>query len=142
MNKRLLRMAGIAAAFILGASVVASAQASQGQGDEPAYASSLTIGATPTITPNQAQIAALAANPGASALSVHLEDENGQLVYTVEMISGAEVKVDAGNGKILYTDVTEPHGGNQEENQAESQGENAGDHGIADAADEESDKAK
>ncbi|HUW68668.1 MAG TPA: PepSY domain-containing protein [bacterium] len=94
---------------------------------EPLYVSSLAIGATPTITANQAQAAALAANPGASALSVHLEDENGQLVYAVEMNSGAVVKVDAGNGKILYTDVAESHGEGDTENGRDHEKSSSGD---------------
>jgi Peptidase propeptide and YPEB domain len=54
------------------------------------------------ITPQQAQQAAIATQPGTVA-SVQLENEDGNLVYTVA-IGQKEVKVDAGNGKVLYTD--------------------------------------
>lgn len=40
---------------------------------------------------------------GGTASSVKLEDENGSLVYAV-VIGNQEVKVDAGNGKVLYTE--------------------------------------
>lgn len=70
------------------------------------YTSSLKAGATPKITANQAQIAALTANQGAVSKSVELESESGQLIYSVSLNTGAEVKVDAGNGSILYTGVS------------------------------------
>ncbi len=54
------------------------------------------------ITPQQAQQAAEAAVTG-KATSVNLENENGSLVYSVA-IAQKEVKVDAGNGRVLYTD--------------------------------------
>lgn len=54
------------------------------------------------ITPEQAKQAAETAQ-GGRASSVKLENENGNLVYAV-MVGQTEVKVDAGNGKVLYTD--------------------------------------
>ncbi len=85
------------------------------------------------ITPQQAQQAAISTQPGTVA-SVQLENEDGNLVYTVA-IGQKEVKVDAGNGKVLYTDdaksenddmkrpsssiqVAEPAGGDGEKNDA------------------------
>ena len=53
------------------------------------------------ITPQQAQQAAEAAQ-GGKASSVKLENENGNVVYSVA-IGKAEVTVDAGNGRILST---------------------------------------
>lgn len=150
MNKRTVKITSTALVLCLTVAGMATAQVKQVKSTdpkataavsaesgetlaEPSYASSLTIGATPGITPNQAQVAALAANPGASALSVQLEDENGQLVYAVEMNSGAVVKVDAGNGKILYTDVAE--------SQADGRGESGGDHEGSATGDAESGSA-
>jgi Peptidase propeptide and YPEB domain len=52
------------------------------------------------ITPQQAQQAAIATQPG-TVTRVQLENEDGNLVYTVA-IGQKEVKVDAGNGKVLY----------------------------------------
>ena len=54
------------------------------------------------ITPQQAQQAAESAVAG-KATSVKLENEDGSLVYSVA-IAQKEVKVDAGNGRVLYTD--------------------------------------
>jgi uncharacterized membrane protein YkoI len=56
------------------------------------------------ITPQQAQQAAETyVGNGAKARRVKLENENGNLVYAVE-IGQQEVKVDAGNGKVLYSE--------------------------------------
>jgi uncharacterized membrane protein YkoI len=57
------------------------------------------------ITIEQAKAAALAANPGATVVKAELDNENGALVYSVELSTGADVKVDAGNGAILHTDT-------------------------------------
>lgn len=54
------------------------------------------------ITPQQAQKAAQAAQ-GGTASFVKLDNEDGSLVYKVT-IAKAEVVVDAGNGKVLYTE--------------------------------------
>jgi Peptidase propeptide and YPEB domain len=65
------------------------------------------------ITPQQAQQAAEAAQ-GGQASSVKLENEDGNLVYAVA-IGQKEVKVDAGNGRVLYTEVR-----NQEDKKTEA----------------------
>jgi len=57
-----------------------------------------------TITSAQAEAAALAANPGTTFVKTELDNENGVLVYSVELSNGMDVKVDAGNGKILHTE--------------------------------------
>lgn len=57
-----------------------------------------------TISADQAKVAAEAANPGATAVKVELDNENGALVYSVELSNGLDVKVDAGNGTILHTE--------------------------------------
>jgi uncharacterized membrane protein YkoI len=57
-----------------------------------------------TITTAQAEAAALAANPGTTGVKTELDNENGVLVYSVELSNGTDVKVDAGNGKILHTE--------------------------------------
>lgn len=63
------------------------------------------------ITPQQAQQAAQAAQ-GGTASRVKLDNEDGNLVYKVA-IAQTEVAVDAGNGKVLYTENI-----NQEDNDA------------------------
>jgi uncharacterized membrane protein YkoI len=35
---------------------------------------------------------------------VELDNENGVVVYSVELDNGLDVKVDAGNGNILHTE--------------------------------------
>ncbi|MEH1850274.1 MAG: PepSY domain-containing protein [Nostoc sp.] len=54
------------------------------------------------ITAQQAQ-QAVEASVGGKTKSIKLENEDGNLVYTVE-IGQQDVKVDAGNGKVLYTE--------------------------------------
>jgi uncharacterized membrane protein YkoI len=56
-----------------------------------------------TITVDQAKAAALAANPGTTVVKAELDNENGVLVYSVELSNGFDVKVDAGNGAILFS---------------------------------------
>lgn len=59
------------------------------------------------ISADQAQAAAETANPGATAVKVALDNENGVLVYSVELSNGLDVKVDAGNGAVLHTEQSE-----------------------------------
>ena len=56
------------------------------------------------ITPDEAKAAAEAANPGAKALNVDLENENGTILYEVELDNGLEVMVDTANGNVLGND--------------------------------------
>jgi uncharacterized membrane protein YkoI len=57
-----------------------------------------------TISSADAESAALKANPSTTVVKTELDNENGTLVYSVELSNGADVKVDAGNGSILFTD--------------------------------------
>jgi uncharacterized membrane protein YkoI len=56
----------------------------------------------------QATAAALAQVPG-TVLKAELDDENGNLVYSVEIMTNTheikDVKVDAGNGNVLHVDA-------------------------------------
>jgi uncharacterized membrane protein YkoI len=56
------------------------------------------------ISAADAEAAALAANPGITVVKTELDNENGALVYSVELSNSADVKADAGNGSILFTD--------------------------------------
>jgi len=111
MRKMFLGVAVAALAVSLMLPMAAFAQGQtpptdQGLNDQqPTYACSQKSGATPTITAEQAKAAALAANPGATASSVGLDDENGCLVYGVQLSNGADVKVDAGNGQVVHTEA-------------------------------------
>lgn len=64
---------------------------------EPADLSTLA-----KIKADQAMAAAQAAFPGVAVRKVELENENGCLVYSVDLSNGMEVKVDAGNGSVLF----------------------------------------
>jgi len=66
------------------------------------------------ITPDQAKAAAQAARPGSQVKQVELENENGCLVYDVEFVDGWEIKIDAGNGKVLDQHQEGPEEGKKE----------------------------
>lgn len=88
-------------------SVAAPAETEQadGQGSEGSEdGEQAALQALATLTPQQAEQAALAAVPG-SMVETDLDDENGWVVYSVE-VNGAdgtvtEVVIDAGNGAVL-----------------------------------------
>lgn len=75
----------------------------QSEADEATALESLA-----TITPQQARAAATAEVPG-TVLEVELDNENGSVVYSVEIDNATgghiDVKVDAGNGTVLHQDV-------------------------------------
>ena len=83
-------------------SVAAPEQNSQSEADQSAALQSLA-----KISPDQARDAALAAVPG-TADKIELDNENGNVVYSVQITgsNGAktDVKVDAGNGSVLHQD--------------------------------------
>jgi uncharacterized membrane protein YkoI len=83
-------------------SVTAPEQNGQNEAGESAALQSMA-----KITPDQARDAALAAVPG-TADKVELDNENGNVVYSVQITdaNGAktDVKVDAGNGSVLHQD--------------------------------------
>lgn len=53
------------------------------------------------ITADEARAAVEAAYPDSTIVEIELEQENGQVIYEVELDNGLEVIVDAGNGDIL-----------------------------------------
>jgi uncharacterized membrane protein YkoI len=59
---------------------------------------------TPAITAEQARATAEAYLNAGTATQVEVDDENGQLVYSVE-IGGTDVKVDAMTGAVLGTET-------------------------------------
>lgn len=67
-----------------------------------------------------AEAAALAAHPGAQVVKSELDNENGSLVYSVELNNGLDVKVDAGTGAILFVENGED---DEETSAAEDQAE-------------------
>lgn len=67
------------------------------------------------ITPKVAENAALAEVPG-KVIKVSLDNENGYVVYSVEISTNAgvkDVKVDAGTGQVLYVDIDNEHEGSE-----------------------------
>lgn len=104
-------------------------EASSGTDQDPAYSSTIQVedqdredlgerpeeqgeaaklAALAKIDATQASSAALAQVPG-KVLKVTLDNENGNLVYSVEIHTTAneakDVKVDAGTGKVLHVDA-------------------------------------
>ena len=72
-----------------------------------------------TLTPDQAKAAV--EQMGGVVNSIELDEENGFLVYSVQLQDGTDVKVDAGNGSILNTqsagsDNETTSGANESEN--------------------------
>lgn len=93
----------------------------------PSYSSSIVVDVTPyegmseadesaaladlaILTPEQAKTSALNANPDATVVKVELDNENGAIVYSIELSNGLDVKVDAGNGTVLYSDSDDDSG--------------------------------
>ncbi|MEA3216814.1 MAG: hypothetical protein QOJ19_2970 [Acidimicrobiia bacterium] len=116
----------------------ASADAADGPDEAAPYQSSITVpgpanGTDPSgtasesdesaslaglakVTADDAKAAAVAAHPG-TARSVELEEEDGNVVYavTVDTASGSlDVKVDAGNAKVLAAHSDDGHDGPDE----------------------------
>jgi hypothetical protein len=91
---------------------------SRGDADvqDPSYNSSITVpedtddnqlSGLAEITSEEAEASALAQVPG-TVIESELENENGNVVYAVEIDTGSgakEVKVDAGNGMVLHIDA-------------------------------------
>jgi uncharacterized membrane protein YkoI len=102
-------IAVILALLVAGSAIgISVAIASDGSGREVAEEQeSEALSGQAKITAEQAKGAALAANPGATITQIELDNENGTLVWGVELADGTEVKVDAGSGQILYTEQSE-----------------------------------
>jgi uncharacterized membrane protein YkoI len=69
-----------------------------------------------TVTPDGAKAAALTQFRGATITDVQLDNENGSLVYSVELTADGkdyDVKIDAATGTVLRTEADEPDGDNQ-----------------------------
>ncbi|AEA46192.1 PepSY domain-containing protein [Archaeoglobus veneficus] len=94
---------------------IASIKAPQMNGDEAQEAKALESYAK--ITPKDAENAALAKVPG-KVVKVSLDNENGYVVYSVEISTNAgvkDVKVDAGTGQVLHIDSGDDHESGEQE---------------------------
>ena len=140
LRRRLLAGGAAVAALGLAGTGVAIAQSGGGGGGgTPAYTSSVTVAdsgpesaasdaalaTAAKITPDQAKAAALAAVPG-TAGKIELENENGNVVFGVEVTTATgsriDVKVDAGNAKVL---AQEPDDGADEAGAADTEAPDA-----------------
>lgn len=108
----------------------------QSEADESAALESLA-----SITADDAGQAALAANPGATVNGVQLGNENGSVVFEIDMTdaSGAviEVEVDAGNGAVLAQesgDVEANEGAEGPESEADDSTETDGSQSMSPSA--------
>jgi len=73
------------------------------------------LAALAKITAEQAMAAAQAAYPGSKVLKVELENENGCLVFCVNLSNGLEVKVDAGTAAVLRREQGDSEDENDED---------------------------
>jgi uncharacterized membrane protein YkoI len=122
------RISIVLGALTLGVALLSSAHAEgEGKAQSPAYQSSIRVpdqqngergeaarlATLAKIDASRANAAALAQVPG-TVLKVALDNENGNLVYSVEIKTASneikDVKVDAGNGSVLHVDA----GGDEE----------------------------
>jgi hypothetical protein len=83
------------------AQIIKLAEVSDGDGEADDAQESAKLKSLAKITALQAKQSA-EANSGGSASSIKLENKDGNLLYAV-IIGQTEVKVDAGNGRVLYT---------------------------------------
>lgn len=123
-------LGGIAAAALVGALMVspilaqgpsATPAGSEKDGQTPLYSATVQVdealyenmseadeavalASQATLTADEAIASAVAANPGSGAVKTELDNENGALVYSVELDNGLDVKVDAASGAVLNTE--------------------------------------
>ena len=139
--------------FIAGIGTSVSAQTIPGQGGigstgdpKPGYTSSIQVNGNgegreeavalkplAKIDINQAQRAALGANPGTTVVKSELDNENGSLVYSVTLDNGLDVKIDAGTAAVLHKEKggaekdEHKNGGSENQGDYEKSSENRGD---------------
>ena len=112
-------------------SVTAPEQNGASEADE-----STALEALATVTPDQASAAATAAVPG-TVNKVELDNENGSVVYSVEIqtTSGTvDVKVDAGNATVLAQEADDDGGETGQGDHENRQDENGGQDESGEAA--------
>jgi hypothetical protein len=93
----------------------------------PAYACSIKVpepeprdlAGLAKITAAQAMATAQAAYPGTKVEKVALENENGCLVYAVNLSNGLELEVDAGNAKVLHVESSQSEAGESKHGKTE-----------------------
>jgi uncharacterized membrane protein YkoI len=90
-------------------SYTGSVQAPKGTGTEDEAAETAALAALAKLSEADAKNAALAKFPGATVTKASLGDENGSVVWEIQLTDSSnvaqEVKIDAGNGAILATEA-------------------------------------
>ena len=94
-------------------------------GQDPSYPCSIKVpkpepadlSALAKISAEQAMAAAQAAYPGSKVQKVALENENGCLVFCVNLSNGLEVKVDAGTAAVLRHEQGDSEDEDDEDNE-------------------------
>jgi uncharacterized membrane protein YkoI len=90
----------------------------KGQDQDNEATESSSLQSLAKISPEDAKAAALSAVPG-TIREVSLDNENGNVVYSIEVQTAkgiTEVKIDAGNGKVLAQDSEQDNDKDNEEN--------------------------
>ncbi|MDI6831729.1 MAG: PepSY domain-containing protein [Actinomycetota bacterium] len=127
-------VAGISVAAASGSSSQGTAQVQEQDVQEPSYQTSIQVpdpepkdlNGLAKVTAEQAKEAALSANPGSTITKVELDNENGSLVWGVELSNGADVKVDAGNGQVVHTEQPDLEEAGEERGETETSEVEAG----------------
>ncbi len=90
-----------------------SIQVPQSQANQSEQTETAALQGLAQITADQARQAALVQFPGANVSTVTIENENGSLVYSVQLTNAQgphDVKVDAGTGQVLHVDAGDQEG--------------------------------
>ena len=89
-----------------------TAPAAQERGDANEQSESAALASQAKLTADQAKAAALAQFPGATVTRTELDNENGTVVYSVQLTDsagkGQDVKVDAASGAVLQAQADGP----------------------------------
>lgn len=116
MKRKLLSAAAAAASI---AALATAYAAHDGDENDTAILAQARVGITQAI-------AAAEHHAGGKAVRAELENENGAAVYAVEVVDGTnstDVKVDAGDGRILSAQAERGHDGADQEDESEHDGE-------------------
>ena len=115
MERKWLIAGGVAGVLVVALLVGSIAIPTFAQGSTSEADEAAALAGMASVTPEQAKAAALKAHPDTTVVEVELENENGAVVYEVELSNGMDVIVDAGNGMVLYVEHEsegyEDHGG-------------------------------
>lgn len=135
--------AGLVLSAIAAGSVFAQTSPTQAEASDkaPSYTSSIQVAGQETeeamaliskakISMAEAQKIALAANAGTKVVKSELDNENGNLVFSITLDNGLDVRVDAGNGRILFSQQADQH---DSERDGEGQDKSSSEEGNTDS---------